>query len=66
VSDAMGLIEEVIFEKNDEPSALVKKSSSFDSSSSPFSPSPELSFEAADEPHGLVAIEGDDESEKKV
>ena len=52
----MGLIEEVVFEKGDEPAALVKRSESGVGDSS----SPELSFEPADEPHGLVAIQGED------
>ena len=52
----MGMIEEVVFEKKDEPSALVKRSES-DSSSS----SPELEFEPEGEPHGLVKIQGEDE-----
>lgn len=64
----MGLIEEVVFEKGDEPAALVKRSGSgvgggageFSGSSS----SPELSFEPADEPHGLVPIHEDKDGEK--
>ena len=46
-----------MFERGDEVAALVKVSES-DAGSSP-----ELSFEAADEPHGLVAIKGEDEDE---
>ena len=49
------MIEEVVFERDDEVArALVKLSES------DFISSPELSFEAADEPHGLVAIKGEE------
>ena len=57
VADAAGLIEEVVFEKGGEPAALVVRRSE---SVGGDSVSPELSFEPADEPHGLVAIQGDE------
>jgi hypothetical protein len=52
------MIEEVVFERGDEVAALVKRSESGSDLSSP-----ELSFEAADEPHGLVAIQQGEEKE---
>ena len=61
VADAAGLIEEVVFERGDEPAALVKRSApSSPGSGGGETPSPELSFEPADEPHGLVAIQGEE------
>ena len=64
VADSAGLIEEVVFEREGEPAALVVRPSSPEGDSGFASVG--LSFEAADEPHGLVAIrgEGDEDGEE--
>lgn len=64
VADAAGLIDEVVFEKGDEPAALVaRQPEGAAGDSSPHDG--ELSFEPADEPHGLVAIRGEEAGEKE-
>lgn len=61
VADAAGLIDEVVFAPLDESAALLVRSDR----RSTTMPSPELAFESADEPHGLVPIERKGEEEEE-
>jgi len=61
VADAAGLIDEVVFEPSEQTASLVR-SDSFSSSTTTL---PELAFESADEPHGLIPVERDDDDEEE-